>query len=221
MPMEVGCGLAYRIRCDAPVEKGRYKMEFNWMNESRVMQFGERLEIIATERSDFFCNGGSVSEEGITPESLCNAPFYYTEIEGDFVMKVKVSHDFIDTYDSASVMVLKDLQNWGKACFELTDFNTHAVVSVVTKNGESDDANGCNIDSNSVWLQVTRVGNAFAFHYSTDGKEFYMMRFFTLSVGKRVKVGLLAQAPTGKGGIRAYEGLVIESRTVKNIRAGK
>ena len=50
-----------------------------------------------------------------------------------FVMKAKVSHDFVDTYDSASVMVMKDLQNWGKACFEMTDFGTHAVVSSYTK----------------------------------------------------------------------------------------
>ena len=34
------------------------------------------------------------------------------------------------------------------------------------------------------------------------------------------KVGLLAQAPVGNGGIRVYEDLKIESRTVKNIRFG-
>ena len=27
-------------------------------------------------------------------------------IEGDFILKVKVSHDFKETYDSASVMVI-------------------------------------------------------------------------------------------------------------------
>ena len=30
------------------------------------------------------------------------------EIEGDFILKVKVSHDFKETYDSASVMVMAD-----------------------------------------------------------------------------------------------------------------
>ena len=29
-------------------------------------------------------------------------------IEGDFILKVKVSHDFKETYDSASVMVMTD-----------------------------------------------------------------------------------------------------------------
>ncbi len=38
---------------------------------------------------------------------------------------------------------------------------------------------------------------------------------------KAVKVGLLAQAPTGSGGDRIYEHLSIEPSTVKNIRFGE
>ena len=195
-------------------------MDFQWMNESKIRKEGTRIEILATPQSDFFCNGGSVSEEGITPESLSNAPYYYTEFDGDFVLRVKVSHDFRDTYDSASVMVMVDAQNWAKACFEKTDFDTHAAVSVVTKRGESDDANGCNLDGNAAWLKVCRVDNAFSFHYSTDGEHFYMMRFFSLPAEKKVKVGLLAQAPVGNGGPRFYDDLTLESKTVRNIRFG-
>ena len=195
-------------------------MEFQWMNQSEIRKEGSRIEIMATPQSDFFCNSGCVSEEGITPESLSNAPYYYTEVEGDFVLQVRVSHAFRDIYDSASVMVMVDLKNWAKACFEKTDFGTHAAVSVVTKRGESDDANGCNIAGNAVWLKVCRVGNSFSFHYSEDGETFYMTRFFNLSAGETVKVGLLAQAPVGNGGVRVYEQLSIENRTVKNIRFG-
>lgn len=195
-------------------------MDFQWLNQSEIRKDGNRIEIMATPLSDFFCNSGSVSEEGITPESLSNAPFYYTEVEGDFVLQVKVSHAFKDIYDSASVMVMVDMQNWAKACFEKTDFGTHAAVSVVTKRGESDDANGCNLEGNTAWLKVCRVNHTFSFHYSTDGKQFYMMRFFSLPVDQKVKVGLLAQAPTGNGGVRVYEDLVLENKTVKNIRYG-
>lgn len=193
---------------------------FKWLNESSVRKEGNKLIVQATKESDFFCNNGAVGEEGITPESLCNAPYYYTEITGDFVLKVKVSHEFLYIYDSASLMVMVDKDNWAKSCFELTDFGTHAVVSVVTKNGESDDANGCNIDGNSLWLQVTRVDNSFAFHYSLDEENYFMTRFFNLPKTENVKVGMLAQSPTGDGGDRYYENLSIESRTVKNIRAG-
>jgi len=196
-------------------------MKFNWINEGQLKEEKNRIEMYAPAGSDFFCNNGAISEEGITPETLCNAPFYYTEIKGDFVMKVKVTHEFKDTYDSASVMIMIDMLNLAKACFEKTDFGTHAAVSVVTRNGESDDANGCNVDSNTVWLQITRVGNSFAFHYSEDGKAFYMMRFFNLSASDSIKVGLLAQAPQGQGGVRIYENFSIENKTVKNIRFGE
>jgi regulation of enolase protein 1 (concanavalin A-like superfamily) len=193
---------------------------FKWLNESNIKFDEGKIVMHAPAQSDFFCNNGAVSEEGVTPESLCNAPYFYTEVTGDFVMRGKVSHDFKDMYDSSSIMVMKDLKVWAKACFELTDFNTHAVVSVVT-NHMSDDANGCNIDGKETWLQVARVGNSFAFHYSLDGENFYMMRFFNLPVEETIKVGFLAQAPTGQGGERIYSDFSLENKTVKNIRAGR
>ena len=196
-------------------------MDLHWINEGEIRREGRRIEIYAPAQSDFFYNNGSVNEEGITPESLCNAPFCYTEVSGNFVMRVRVSHDFKDTYDSSSVMVMLDMKTWAKACFEKTDFGTHAAVSVVSRNGECDDANGCNVDGNTVWLQITRVGGSFAFHYSEDGERFYMMRFFNLPAGDTVKVGLLAQAPQGSGGVRVYEDWSIENKTVKNIRFGE
>ena len=193
---------------------------FKWLNDGKCTFEGEKLVIEAPALSDFFCNNGAVAEEGITPESLCNAPFYFTEVAGDFVLTVKVSHAFKDTYDSATIMVMKDFDVWAKACFEKTDFDTHAVVSVVT-NRTSDDANGCNIDGNAVWLKAVRVKDSFSFHYSLDGKQFFMTRFFNLPVEETIKVGLVAQAPTGQGGKRYFEDFSLEQKTVKNIRFGE
>jgi regulation of enolase protein 1 (concanavalin A-like superfamily) len=193
---------------------------FKWLNPGRASFEAGRLVIEAPGGSDFFCNNGAVAQSGLTPASTCNAPFFHTQVSGDFVMRVQVSHDFQDTYDAAAIMVMRDLQVWAKACFEKTDFGTHAAVSVVT-NLNSDDANGPNLDGNSAWLQVARVGDSFAFHYSLDGQGFYMMRFFNLPVGPVVQAGLVAQAPTGKGGRRYFENFSLEHRTVKNIRFGE
>ena len=195
-------------------------VNFKWLNLGSARFDGGRLVIDAPALSDFFCNNGAIAQDGITPETLCNAPYYYTEVSGDFVATVKVSHAFKYTYDSATLMVMKDLDVWAKSCFEKTDFGTHAVVSVVT-NHTSDDANGCNIDGDSVWLKVARVENCFSFHYSTDGEKFYMTRFFTLPVDTTVKVGLVAQAPQGGGGPRFFDGFTLEHRAVKNIRFGE
>lgn len=194
---------------------------FKWLNESDIkFEKDGTIVIYAPAESDLFCSNGAIAEDGITPKSLCNAPFLHTEVSGDFVMRVKTMHDFKDTYDAACILIMENMDIWAKSCFELTDLGTHAVVSVVT-NHLSDDANGCNIEGNEVWLQVARVGNSFAFHYSTDGTHFDMMRFFTLPVGDTVKVGLLSQAPIGQGGNRIYQNFSLEKKSVKNIRMGK
>ena len=90
-------------------------MDFNWLNKSELTETDGKITIYAPAETDFFCNDGTVAEEGVTPESLHNAPFYYTELSGDFVLTVKVSHNFKDTYDSASLMVMEDLENWAKS----------------------------------------------------------------------------------------------------------
>ena len=63
----------------------------------------------ASPQSDFFCSHKVSSQTG-TPESRTNAPFFFTEVASDFVMKVKVGLEFKDVYDSATIMVKKNLQ---------------------------------------------------------------------------------------------------------------
>lgn len=72
-----------------------------------------------------------------------------------------------------------------------------------------------------MWLQVCRNGNNFEFHDSVNGINFYRMRHFHLPVNPVIKVGRLAQAPIGKGGIPVHENLSVEKKTVKNIWVGK
>lgn len=194
--------------------------EFQWLSESRATFTEDSLVIDAPARSDYFFGRFIQSESDGMDGVTANAPFYYTKVAGDFVMRVQVSHNFTDTFDAASIMIMKDLLVWAKACFEKTDFNTHAVVSVVT-NHVSDDANGCNIEGNTVWLQAARAGNSFAFHYSQDGEHFFMMRTFTLPVSPELMVGLVAQSPIGKGGVRIFKNFSLVRETVRNLRAGE
>ena len=66
-------------------------MEFKWLNKSKIVKTEHRIEIMAPAESDFFSGSPTKTEEGFLPNVLSNAPFYYTDIEGDFVMRVKVS----------------------------------------------------------------------------------------------------------------------------------
>lgn len=190
---------------------------WKWLNESQIIHEGDEVVIYAPAKTDWFNN--PVPENGVLSAPVANAPFFYTEVTGDFVFRAKVRPNFKSVYDACALMVIQDEKLWTKAAFEKSDFGTTAAVCVVT-NGVSDDANGCNIAQDEVWLQIVRVGDVFCTHYSLDGERFDMVRLFHLPVEKTVKVGIEAQSPAGDGGLRFYSEISLETRTVRNLRAG-
>lgn len=189
------------------------KLFDKWLNEAKVTKKDNLVQITAPSRTDFFIN----PDNG---EAKSNAPFFYTDVQGDFVLRSKVRHEFLSTYDAAVLMIMDSDDLWAKLCLEFTDFNTYSIVSVVT-NGVSDDANGPTIQDKSVWLQIARKGTTFALHYSLDGEEFQMVRFFKLPVSDTLKVGIVSQSPTGKGLISDFSDLQLERISLNDIRVGK
>ena len=193
--------------------------EFRWINESSAEYKDGVLCIDAPDKTDYF--NSPVKENGAFPELVANAPLLYKEMSGDFVFRTKVELEFKSLYDACALLVYENENVWAKLALENSDLPCRkpAVVSVVT-NRISDDCNGPVMDSNSVWLQVSRVDDCFGFHYSVDGTEYQMVRVFTLPVGKTVKVGFEAQAPAGVGGKRYFREISIENKRIHNIRAG-
>ena len=189
-----------------------------WLNESDVKVEGDKITIYAPEKTDWF-NNPIPDDKGQISAPVYNAPILYTEVEGDFTFSVKVTPNHIVDYDACAIMCVKDEYMWTKVAFEKTDFGTKAAVCVVT-NEISDDANGCNIEGDSVWLKICRVGDIFSSHYSLDGVTYNMVRLFNLPAGKSIKVGLEAQSPIGEGGDRVFEEVKLEKVTVGNLRAG-
>ena len=57
-------------------------MEFKWLNESSIKQTENRIEIMAPAQTDFFCGSIDECQEGILPESLCNAPITIRKWKG-------------------------------------------------------------------------------------------------------------------------------------------
>lgn len=173
---------------------------------------GGGLRIYAPAKTDFFQNPNGA------PGSA-SAPYLWLPVEGDFIARAHVRPNFASTYDAGALRVRHDETHWAKLCFEATDFGTHAAVSVVT-NGVSDDANGVDLDVESLWLQVVRQENLFGLHYSLDGSNWRMVRYFALPVPQAIQVGLVAQAPIGPGTHVDFYSFTVESRRVANMRAG-
>jgi uncharacterized protein len=171
------------------------------------------IRVQAPGKADYFRapSGTHVSDD---------APFLFMPVSGDFVARAHVRPIFNSTFDSGVLMVRHDPLTWAKLCFEKTDFGTTAAVSVVT-NGVSDDANGADITQPDLWLQMVRVGDTFGLHYSLDGNTWRMVRVFKLIMPEAVKVGIVAQCPSGEDGSTIdFLSFSLEKRTVESLRAG-
>ena len=187
---------------------------FQWAHASLYKSLpGGGIRITAPAKSDYFRDpAGTMTNDA--------APYLYMNVTGDFIARALVSHPFRFTYDAGAIMVRSDPQHWAKLCFEATDFNTHAVVSVVT-GGVSDDANGVNYHWPAVWLQIVRRGNLFGLHYAPDGEQWNMVRYLGLEMPATVQVGMVAQCPIGAGSEMDFLYFGVEQRTVSDLRAGR
>jgi regulation of enolase protein 1 (concanavalin A-like superfamily) len=89
---------------------------------------------------------------------------------------------------------------------------------VVTRE-TSDDSNSFEVAGDSLWLRITRSGVAWAFHASTDGSWWRLLRYFSLG-DHLVKVGFLAQSPTGDGCAATFDQITFQPGAPKNLRDG-
>lgn len=186
---------------------------FHWLNEPAKWSFSEEgLVVQAEPQTDFFRDPAGTVVKG-------SAHFLYTEQEGDFTLMTKVQVDMIDDYDAAVMMVMVDEENWAKLCYEYT-YKKPMIVSVVTR-GVSDDCNSLAVPESGIYLRVTRFDDCFAFHYSYDAKWWEMVRYFRLPSNAPIKIGVVAQSPTGDGCEVKFANLDFSRTPIRDIRSGK
>ncbi len=132
----------------------------------------------AAARTDMFIDPGADSE--LSAESTLNAATLLgVPPDGDFQFSARVTVNFESTFDAGVLLVWIDDRHWGKLCFEYSPDREPMIVSVVTR-GVSDDANAFVVDGRTVWLRVSRIDHAFAYHASLDGKNWQLIRFFAI-----------------------------------------
>lgn len=174
--------------------------------------FNAERAITAGPRTDWFIHPG-------TGEAKLDAAAQLEPVEGDFLLGARVEVEFAATFDAGVLALWLDERTWAKLCFEYSPDNEPMVVSVVTR-GVSDDANSTVIDGNAVWLRVARIGAAFAFHCSTDGERWNLVRHFALGTDCELRVGFLAQSPTGEGCTARFSEIAFSATTLQDIRSG-
>jgi regulation of enolase protein 1 (concanavalin A-like superfamily) len=137
---------------------------------------------------------------------------------GDFTLAVQVSVEFASVYDAGVLLLHAAERTWAKCCFEYSPQLTPTAVTVVTRD-TSDDCNSFEVDGHTLWLRITRSGAAWAFHASTDGAWWRLLRYFTLGADL-VRVGFLAQSPTGEGCAATFDHITFRPGAPGNLRDG-
>jgi regulation of enolase protein 1 (concanavalin A-like superfamily) len=173
------------------------------------------LTVEAGPRTDLFVDPGQASPPVLNAARLLAGP-----VDGDFLLSARVTVDFAATYDAGVLLVWADEANWAKLCFEYSPRNEPMIVSVVTR-GTSDDCNSTVVGRNVAWLRIGRIGQAYAFHSSADGRAWQLVRHFALSEAGETLIGFEAQSPTGEGCSVRFDQVRFEARTLADMRSGE
>jgi len=102
-------------------------------------------------------------------------------------------------------MVRLDETTWMKCGIEYVEGVQH-VSAVVTRDFSDWSVVPLPHNPPSIWLRVTRHGDALEVHYSLDGSAYQMLRLAHLSLEPALAVGVMCAAPDGDGFAVTFEG---------------
>lgn len=177
------------------------------------MTFPATLTLTAPARTDLFIDPAGAEPALNAPRSLAAMP------AEDFQLSARVTVEFGQTYDAGVLLIWADERNWAKLCFERSPQGRPMAVSVVTR-GVSDDANAFAVDRDTLWLRVSRLGPAFAFHASTDGERWEFVRYFALEHADGLQLGFEAQSPLGEGCTATFDPIHFLPARLADLRDG-
>ncbi|HEY7795651.1 MAG TPA: DUF1349 domain-containing protein [Gaiellaceae bacterium] len=186
-----------------------------WLTEPASSSVRDDGSLVVTSgpRTDWF------ADPQRTAEPKLDAPALLGRVGGDFLLSARVTVDFAATYDAGVLVVHVSDRVWAKLCFEYSPDREPTVVSVVTRD-VSDDCNSFVVDGSTVWLRIARLGAAFAFHASTDGSRWSLVRHFGLDLEAEPSIGFLVQSPTGAGCTATFDRIAFEAARLADLRSG-
>jgi uncharacterized protein len=189
------------------------EQSFEWVGKPIEVEFGDRsLVMRATPQTDWFTDPETSQVVATTSALVCSP-------KTEYMLSARVEASFSSTFDAGALVLWSNTESWAKLAFEYSPQGQAMIVSVVTR-GESDDCNAVVIDSSSVWLRISSLGDAHAFHYSMDGELWHFVRYFRLDTYGSVDVGFEAQSPLGGGCEARFSEISFVAERLASLRSG-
>lgn len=210
----VSCWVCSQTFAQKPLRFKPIPHELSWQNTALKYQVtDQQLTIVAGPKTDMFRDPNVTYNTDTAPKLLFTA-------DNDFVLTSSIQHGFKNKWDGGALVLIEDSKNWVKFCFERDYTGANRVVSVVTKD-VSDDCNSIEIKSNKVFFKVAKAGNVITLYCSTDQKKWLLVRHLQFNNKKNLKVGFLAQSPTGSSCEVTFSDVVYQKKKIKDPYVGE
>lgn len=200
-------------------------IRFDGVTFSKSLNGGDSLVNVKDSVMTFDCSEGrDIFNDPNGKLSNHTVPAILAQVDNTkpFTMQVKVKPEFTPegTYNAGEILVFANDSLYQKLCFEQDERGAHRVVSVRTV-GTSDDNNHDAITQDFVFLKISSDTQTIASYYSTDGKEWRMVRLYKNSYPANIMVGLASQAPK-KGSCQSqFTDLHFDQSNVADFRMGE
>jgi regulation of enolase protein 1 (concanavalin A-like superfamily) len=183
----------------------------SWQNTPSSWKFDSQkvLRISAGAKTDWFVDpfDGTVAN---------NAPILLFIPDADYVFSTRVTVEFVTKWDAGALMLWGDDHHWAKLSYEFSPDRIPTLVTVVTR-GLSDDCNSKELRGDSVYLRIAKSDKTYVFYSSTDGRNWQIVRTFSLDTELPIRVGFEAQSPAGSGAVAKFTAIKYDPHRISNI----
>lgn len=210
----LGLNLKSKAQQNSDLKINAIPYALHWDNQPlRYTLKNNILTIVAGAATDMF------RDPNVT-YNTDNAPKLLFEADSNFVLSAAIEHAFASKWDGGAIVLIEDSLNWIKFCFEKDYTGAKRVVSVVTKD-ISDDCNAISINSNKVFYKLAKADNVITLYCSEDNKKWLLIRHLQFNNTKPIKVGFLAQSPTGKKCTVKFSNIKYQAKKIKDPYVGE
>jgi len=182
-----------------------------WQNAPRAWNIDRKnvLTISSNPKTDWFVDpfDGTVAK---------TAPILLFTPGPDYVLSARVAVQFTTKWDAGALMLWGDDHHWAKLSYEFSPDQKPTLVTVVTR-GLSDDCNSLSLAGDSVYLRMAKSGNTYVFYFATDGKNWQILRTFSLDTDLPIRAGFESQSPEGSGAVAKFSAITYDPHRIGNI----
>lgn len=173
----------------------------------------DHFDLVAQKGTDLYTTPKGEAKADNVPRLLFKA-------EGNFILTALVSSEFNADYDGGGLIVYGGKNQWAKLLIERVPGEARVVSSSVV-NHKGDGAYHAQTKQAQIYLKLVRHKDSFFFYSSEDGKEWQVLRDFTLENIETAQVGFYSQSPLGKKVTTTFSDVSFKEMTITNYWQGE